>query len=173
MRSCQSTVFMVLAIALGVMPAAAQHANVAEVTPYVALGLDSTIPVGAAVTIPVTSTLSLETDASIRRSEGLPAVGLNTSLVWLLPRVGYATPYLAGGVGLSQFRALAYSYNGGPMIGGEQRVALTMNVGGGLKMPMSEKLDLRTDVRWFNSVGNAGFELFRVAQGIGFDVGKR
>lgn len=158
---------------LGALPVA-QDANVVEVTPYVALGvLDATVPLGAAVTIPVTSTLSLETDVSFRHSEGLPTVGLSTSLLWLLPRVGHATPYLAGGVGLSQFRALAYSYNGGPLVGGEPRVGLTMNIGGGLKMPMNEKLDLRTDVRWFNSVGNEGFELLRVAQGIAFDVGKR
>lgn len=145
----------------------------AAVTPYVALGLDSTIPVGAAVTIPVTSTLSLETDASIRRSQGLPAVGLNTSVLWFLPRAGQATPYLAGGVGLSQFRTLTSSHNGGPLVGGEQRVGLTMNVGGGLMMPMNDTLDLRTDVRWFTGVGNAGLEMFRVSQGIGFDVGKR
>lgn len=100
-------------------------------------------------------------------------MGLNTSLLWLLPRVGQATPYVAGGLGLSQFRALASSHNGGPIVGGEQRVGLTMNVGGGLKMPMNENLDLRTDVRWFSPVGSAGNELFRVAQGISFDVGKR
>ena len=52
-------------------------------------------------------------------------------------------------------------------------MALTVNAGGGLKMPMNEKLDLRTDARWFKSFGRHGSEQFRVAQGISFDVGKR
>jgi hypothetical protein len=40
-------------------------------------------------------------------------------------------------------------------------------------MPVNEKLDLRTDARWFKSFGRQGSEQFRVAQGISFDVGKR
>ena len=48
---------------------------------------------------------------------------------------------------------------------------MTVNAGGGLKMPMNEKLDLRTDARWFKSFGIQGSEQFRVAQGISFDVG--
>jgi hypothetical protein len=51
--------------------------------------------------------------------------------------------------------------------------AYTANAGGGVKMPMNEKLDLRTDARWFKSFGRLGSERFRVAQGISFDVGKR
>jgi hypothetical protein len=51
-------------------------------------------------------------------------------------------------------------------------VAMTMNAGGGLKMPMNERLDLRTDARWFKTVGQ-GTDQFRVAQGISFDVRKR
>ena len=35
------------------------------------------------------------------------------------------------------------------------------------------QLDLRTDARWFKSLGKQGSEQFRVAQGISFDVGKR
>ena len=49
---------------------------------------------------------------------------------------------------------------------------MTVNAGGGLKMPMNEKLDLRTDARWFNLLGQGG-EGFRVSQGISFGVGKR
>ena len=52
-------------------------------------------------------------------------------------------------------------------------VALTVNAGGGLKMPMNDTLDLRTDARWFKSFGRPGSEQFRVSQGISFDVGKR
>ena len=173
MRASKSAVFALVALALKVVPVGAQDAKPVEVTPYVALGSAGASPVGAAVTFPVTSTLSVETDVANRRGEGnIHALSSNTSLLWFLPRVGQATPYVAGGVGLSQYGAPVFSSNGGP-IGTVPRVALTVNAGGGLKMPMNEKLDLRTDARWFKSFGLQGSEQFRVAQGISFDVGKR
>ena len=150
----------------------AQDARTVEVTPYVALGSAGASPVGTAVTFPVTSTLSVETDVAYRRGEGnIHALSSSTSLLWFLPHVGQATPYVAGGVGLSQYGAPVFSSTG-PPIGTQPRVALTVNAGGGLKMPMNEKLDLRTDARWFKSFGPQGSEQFRVAQGISFDVGK-
>jgi hypothetical protein len=60
----------------------------------------------------------------------------------------------------------------GPPIGTQARLAMTVNAGGGLKLPVNEKLDWRTDARWFKSFGQ-GTEQFRVAQGIAFDVGRR
>jgi hypothetical protein len=173
MRASKSAVFALVAFALRAVPAAAQDAQPVEVTPYVALGSAAASPVGAAVTFPVTSTLSVETDVAYRQGEGdIHALSSNASLLWFLPRVGQATPYVAGGVGLSQYGAPVFSSNG-PPIGTQPRVALTVNAGGGLKMPMNEKLDLRTDARWFKSFGREGSEQFRVAQGISFDVGKR
>ena len=173
MRASKSAVFALVAFALEAVPVGAQDAKPVEVTPYVALGSAAASPVGAAVTFPVTSTLSVETDVAYRRGEGdIHALSSNASLLWFLPRVGQATPYVAGGVGLSQYGAPVFSSNG-PPIGTEPRVALTVNAGGGLKMPMNEKLDLRTDARWFKSFGRQGSEQFRVAQGISFDVGKR
>ncbi len=173
MRAYKSAVFALVAVTLGALPVAAQDAKTVEVTPYVALGSDAASPVGAAVTFPVTSTLSVETEVAYRRGEGrIHALSSGTSLLWFLPRVGQATPYIAAGAGLSQYGAPVFSLSGTP-IGAQPRVALTVNAGGGLKMPMNEKLDLRTDARWFKSLGVQGSEQFRVAQGISFDVGKR
>jgi hypothetical protein len=173
MRAYRSVVFALVAFTLGALPVAAQDATAVEVTPYVALGSDAASPVGAAVTFPATSTLSVETDVAYRRGEGrIHALSSSTSLLWFLPRVGQSTPYVAAGVGLSQYGAPVLSSNG-PPIGTQPRVAMTVNAGGGLKMPMNEKLDLRTDARWFKSFGRQGSEQFRVAQGISFDVGKR
>ena len=173
MRASKSAVFALVAFALESVPVGAQDAKPVEVTPYVALGSAGASPVGAAVTFPVTSTLSVETDVAYRRGEGnIHALSSSTSLLWFLPHIGQATPYVAGGVGLSQYGAPVFSSNG-PPIGTQPRVALTVNAGGGLKMPMNEKLDLRTDARWFKSFGPQGSEQFRVAQGISFDVGKR
>ena len=75
-------------------------------------------------------------------------------------------------LGCPNTAAAVFSSNGRP-IGTQPRVALTVNAGGGLKMPMNEKLDLRTDARWFKSFGPQGSDQFRVAQGVSFDVGKR
>jgi hypothetical protein len=173
MRVYKSAVFALVAFALAALPAGAQDAQTVEVTPYVALGSAGVSPVGAAITFPVTSTLSVETDVAYRRGEGrIHALSTNISLLRSLPRVGQSTPYVAAGVGLSQSGAPVFS-SAGPPIGTQSRLAMTVNAGGGLKMPMNEKLDLRTDARWFKSFGKQGSEQFRVAQGISFDAGKR
>jgi hypothetical protein len=173
MRAYKSGVFALVAFTLAALPVAAQDEKTVEVTPYVALGSAGISPIGAAVTFPVTSTLSVETDVAYRRGEGrINALSTNNSLVWFLPRVGEATPYVAGGVGLSQYGAPVFSSDG-PPIGTQSRLAMTVNAGGGLKMPVNDKLDLRTDARWFKSFGKQGSEQFRVAQGISFGAGKR
>ena len=165
--------FALVAFTLGASPVGAQDVKPVEVTPYVALGSAAASPVGAAVTFPVTSKLSVETDVAYRRGEGgIHALSSNVSLLYFLPRLGQSTPYVVGGVGLAQYGAPVFSSNG-PPIGTVPRLAMTVNAGGGLKMPMNKKLDLRTDARWFKSFGRQGSEQFRVAQGISFDVGKR
>jgi hypothetical protein len=103
MRAYRSAVFALVAFTLHASPAGAQDATPVEVTPYVALGSAGASPVGAAVTFPVTSTLSVETDVAYRRGEGgIPALSSNISLLYFLPRVGQTAPYVAAGVGLSQ-----------------------------------------------------------------------
>ena len=105
MRAYKSAVFALVAFTLGALPVGAQDATTVEVTPYVALGSAAASPVGAAVTFPVTSTLSVETDVAHRRGEGgIHALSSSTSLLYFLPRVGRSTPYAAAGVGLSQLR---------------------------------------------------------------------
>jgi hypothetical protein len=156
------------------VPASAQEAKPVEVTPYVALGSPGVSPVGVAVTFPVTSTLSVETDVAYRRAEGrIHALSSTASLLYDLPRLGESTPYVAAGIGLSQYGAPVFSSVSGPPIGTERRLAVTVNAGGGLKVPMNDSLGLRTDARWFKSFGRQGAEQIRVAQGISFDVGKR
>jgi hypothetical protein len=143
-----------------------------EVTPYVAVGSAGVSPVGAAVTFPVGSTVSVETDVAYRRGEGrIHALSTNASLLWSLPRLGRSTPYVAAGVGLAQHGAPVFSGEG-PPVGTQSRVAMTVNAGGGLKMPVNDKLDLRTDARWFKSFGKQGSEQFRVAQGISFKASR-
>jgi hypothetical protein len=173
MRSDRAAIFALVASTLAALPVAAQETRTVEVTPYVALGSEAASPLGAAVTFPLTSSLGLETDVAYRRAEGgINALSTNASLLWFLPRVGQSTPYAAAGVGLAQYGAPVFASEGAP-IGTLPRIAMTVNAGGGLKMPMNDSLDLRTDARWFKSFGKQGSEQFRVAQGISFDVGKR
>src|SRR5687768_1953279 len=116
MRVHQSAVFALVALTLAALPAEAQDPKPVEVTPYVALGSAGASPVGAAVTFPVTSTLSVETDVAYRRGEGrIHALSTSTSLLYSLPRVGQSTPYLAAGVGLTQYGAPVFSSNGPPV----------------------------------------------------------
>lgn len=171
MQVYKSAVFALLLFTLGVLPATAQDEKTVEVMPYVAVGTPGTSPVGGAVTFPMTSTLSIEADVAYRRGEGrLDFLSTNASLLYFVPRVGVATPYVAGGVGLAQFGAPVLS-SSGPPIATQRRLAMTVNTGGGLKMPIDEKLNWRTDARWFKSIG--GSEHFRVAHGLAFGVGKR
>lgn len=173
MRACKSAVFALVASTFAASPVAAQDGQTVEVTPYMAFGSEAASPVGAAVTFPITPTLSVETDVAYRRGEGrIHALSTNTSLLYFLPRVGRSTLYVAAGVGLAQYGTPVFS-SSGPPIGAQPRVAMTVNAGGGVKTPMNDKLDLRTDARWFKSFGRQGSEQFRVAQGISFDVGKR
>src|SRR5580765_1016433 len=131
MRAYRSAVFALVAFTLEALPVGAQDVKSVEVTPYVALGSAAASPVGAAVTFPVTSTLSVETDVAYRRGEGnMHALSSSISLLCLLPCAGQAIPYAVGGVGLSQYGAPVFSSNGRP-IGTEPHVALTVNAGGG------------------------------------------
>ena len=168
----RATVFVLVGFILAAPPVGAQDRPTAEFTPYLAVGSAGASPVGVAVTFPLTSTLSLETDVAYRRGEGIHALSTSGSLLYSLPRVGQSTPYVAGGLGLSQYGSPVFSSSGRP-IGSQSRLAATLNAGGGLKMPVNEKLDLRTDARWYKSFGRQGSEAFRVAQGISFDAGKR
>lgn len=173
MQAYRSAVLALVAFGLGALPAAAQETRPVEVTPYLGFGTAAASPVGAAVTFPITATLSVENDVAYRRGEGdMNALSTNVSLLWSLPRVGRATPYVVGGVGLAQYGSLVFSANGRP-IGTQPRLAPTINAGGGFKMPMNETLALRSDARWFKSFGREGSEQFRVAQGLSFDVAKR
>lgn len=173
MRAYRTRVFVLVASTLAALPAAAQDGQGVQVTPYVAVGSAGAAPVGVAVTFPVAEALSVESDVAYRRGEGrIHALSSSTSLLYWLPRLGESTPYVAAGLGLAQYGSPVFA-SSGPPIGTESRVAPTVNVGGGLEMPVNDTLDLRTDARWFKSFGRQGSEQFRVAQGVSFGINRR
>ena len=171
---CAFTLVAVPASAQESTPGPTKDARPVEITPFVAIGSNGTSPVGTAVAFPIASKLSLETDVAYRPGEGhIHALSTNASLLWFLPRVGSATPYVAGGLGLAQYGSPVYGPAAQAPIGTQSRLAMTVNAGGGLKMPVSKTVDWRTDARWFKSLGREGTEHIRVSQGLSFDVGKR
>ena len=143
-----------------------------EVMPYVSIDSRGMIPIGAAVSFPLNSTFSIETEVGYRRAEGnLNALSTSASLLYNLPKLGRVTPYLAGGAGIAQYGAPIFSPRG--VIGTQAAMKFEINAGGGLKVPMDDSLDFRTDVRWYQSFGRNSSEHFRISNGVSFDVGKR
>jgi hypothetical protein len=173
MRVSRSSLFVFVAMAWAATPVAAQNALGTKVVPYVAIGSANSSPAGVAVVVPIISTLSIETEVAYRQgASDHHALSTNASLLWSLPSVGRATPYLAGGVGLAQQDLLLIT-RGAPPVGLRSQLAFTVNAGGGVNVPINGRVALRTDARWFRSLGVSGSEQFRVAQGISVGVGKR
>lgn len=164
---------VVLALQMSATVASAQQAaeDPVQVTPFVSMDSRGSTPIGAAVTFPLSSLFSLEAEAGYRRGEGgLNALNSSVSLLYDLPQLGRTTPYLASGIGLAQFGAPIVASYTGLLLGTEPRIALEVNAGGGIKVPVSDTWGMRTDARWSKSFGCHGSEHFRVAQGISFDV---
>ena len=171
----------VLASTLPASPASAQDAAAAPaphsavppavtVTPFVSIDSRGSSPVGAAISFPLGSSFSLETEVGYRRGEGdMNALNSSVNLLYDLPRIGRVTPYLATGGGLAQYGVPVVSRNSS-VIGTEPRVGFEVNAGGGLRVPVDEKWGMRTDARWFKSFGRDASEHWRVSQGVSFDV---
>jgi len=45
---------------------------------------------------------------------------------------------------------------------------LFVDAGGGIKVPVADRWGMRTDLRWFRSVGHDASEHWRVAHGVSF-----
>jgi hypothetical protein len=177
-----SPIIVVLALAGSASPAQAQDSPVTlapnqptppaiEVTPFVSLDSRNSTPIGAAVSFPVSSKFSIETEVGFRRAQGhWNALSSSVSVLYFLPRIGRTTPYLATGIGLGQYSAPIVLREG---IGTQFGVDVEVHAGGGLKTKVDEKWDMRTDARWFKSFGRHSSEHWRVSHGVSFDVGRR
>ena len=140
-----------------------------EVTPFVSLGSSASSRVGGAVTFPWTATLSVEGEVGYRRAE-LNALSSSVNLLYWLPRVGRVAPYLATGVGLEQYATAVAGPTTSLVI--QPRTALTINAGGGVKVPANDRWGFRTDARWFNGLGQTAPEHWRLYNGVSINAGK-
>ena len=143
-----------------------------EVMPYVSLDSRGMIPIGTAVSFPLNSTFSIETEVGYRRAEGnLNALSTSASLLYNLPKLGRVTPYLAAGAGIAQYGSPLITPRG--VIGTQSAMAFELNAGGGIKVPMDNSMDFRTDARWYKTSGRNSADHFRISNGVSFDVGKK
>ena len=151
---------------------AASRPSVA-ITPFVSMDSRGSTPIGVDVAFPLNSRFSIETEFDYRRGEGdVNALSSSANLLYILPKVGRVTPYLAGGAGLAQYGAPIIG-PGSSLIGTQRRVAFEVNAGGGVKVPVNEKWGIRTDARWFKPFDRNASEHWRVSNGVSFDVKKR
>jgi hypothetical protein len=114
-----------------------------------------------------------ETEVGYREGEGhINALSSHASLLYELPSMGRTRPYLAAGAGLEQYGAVLELPGSGLVT--HPRITLTVNAGGGIKVPMDDTWGMRVDARWFKSSGrSASSEHWRVAHGISWGQRKR
>jgi hypothetical protein len=141
-----------------------------EITPFISMDSRGATPMGGAINFPLNSIFSIEAELGYRHGEGgLNALSSSANLLYALPRIRRTTPYLATGAGLAQYGTPVISREGS-VLGTESRITFEVNAGGGLKVPVADTIDMRTDGRWFKSFGRQASEHWRISQGISFDV---
>jgi hypothetical protein len=140
-----------------------------EITTFVALGSPASSKIGAAIAFAWTSNTSLEVEVGYQRGD-MGALNASVNLLHTLPRIGRVVPYLAGGVGLAKSNLVITGPDDSVVALSEY--ALTVNAGGGVKVPVDENWGFRTDARWFHGFGRTG-DHWRISNGITFGTGKR
>ena len=167
---------VVLAGMVMAAPASAQDAGNREaalgdpapvmLTPFVSLGSSTSSRIGGAVSFLVAPRTSIEGEVGYRDN----AVDASVGLVYDLPRLGRITPYLAGGVGLQEYSTLESSSNTGVLFA--RHTGLTVNAGGGLRVPIDRNWGVRSDARWFNGIGGQAPERWRLYNGVTLGRGR-
>ena len=140
------------------------------ITPFVSLGSPYSSRIGGAIAFPLNKDTSLEAEFGYRHQE-LNALSAHLSLVRDLPSLGRIKPYLAAGIGLEEYGAPLPQPNGTVATLG--RMALSVNAGGGVKVPVDETWGIRADARWFNGIGGQAGEHWRLFNGVTFKAGGR
>lgn len=135
-----------------------------EITPHVALGSAASTGVGAAITWPLGKSFSVEFEMGYRRAE-MNALNTSLGLLFDLPSIGRLQPYLIGGAGLDQYRTAEGSPSGLLI---RSTTGLSLNAGGGIRVPLTPDFGLRTDARWSNGIGRHAPERWRIYNGVTF-----
>ena len=171
-----SVTAIVLALSLVVAAtAAAQEAPVrpttdqlpVELSTFLAVGDSDGSSTGVTARMPIKARLSVEAEVAWRLEDvsGLSASG---NLVLDLRKPGRVTPYVIGGAGIDR-----YTVDFGlPQQGLTTQLtsALSVNGGGGVRIPLNARWGMRTDARVSNGIGR-GPTRWRVFYGMTANVG--
>ena len=141
-----------------------------EVSPSISTGSTGSPGVGAAVRWSLTPKLGVELESEVRWAE-LTAVNTHAGVVYDLLRIGRATTYAAGGAGVERFAHAMFLTGFPPVIG--TGTTLSINAGGGVRVPISDRVGVRVDARWFNPQDDRASERWRIATGVTIGFGRR
>ncbi len=141
-----------------------------EITPYVSIGSLASSGVGTSVRWSLAPKLSIELDTALRQAE-VTGLSSSVSLLYDLPSIGRVTPYVAGGAGFEQYGTVVEL----PLYGlaTVKKTALTVNAGGGIRVPIADEWGFRSDARWSNGIGRDAPERWRLYNGVTFGTGGR
>jgi hypothetical protein len=143
--------------------------STAEVTPFVGIDSAASARIGAAIRFAWTHNVSLELEMDYRRAE-IDALASSVNVLYDLPHLGRAIPYLAAGAGFEQY-GTALDVPGVGVVA-SRGLALTVNAGGGVRVPVDENWGIRTDARWSNGIGRDAPERWRLYNGVTFRGGR-
>lgn len=123
-----------------------------EISPFVSSGGEST-SVGVGVRWPFMARLGLEFEAEYRSTSARPIYGSlenngvngNVNLVVDLPSIGRVRPFVLGGGGLEHYNLLLQS---DPFFLRDAGVSFVVNAGGGVRVPINDRVGVRTELRW-------------------------
>jgi hypothetical protein len=170
-----------VAACLGLAAAAhAQHQSVpveprvaipVEVTPHVSLGNNDASGVGAALALRLSPRWSIEIDAEARLSNPSDIKRTSVNALVDLSPWGRVQPFLVFGGGLETHRG-AHQI---PTVGsfGWTGSGFAAVGGIGVRVPVSDRWTLRTDVRYSAGVSEGLPDTIRVFQGLAFALGAR
>jgi opacity protein-like surface antigen len=149
-----------------------------EVSPFVSTGKNDSTGAGVAVRWPFTARLGVEFEAEFRRTPPNPlwgnpqnnGVNGNVNLVAELPAIGRVRPYVIGGGGLEHYARIDQST---PFFPTERGMSFVVNAGGGVRVPINDRVGIRAEVRWSDGWMAGAPESFRMFYGATFGVGGR
>ena len=155
-----------------------------EISPFVSTGLGDSAGVGASVRWPISVKFAIEAEAEFRHTDGrlnydtADNDGFNGSLnlIYDLPRLGRATPYVLGGGGLEHWAQPIpigpYSLTGPPPLTvSNSGTSFVINAGGGVRVAITERWGLRAEARWSDGWAQGAPESVRIFYGATVGLG--
>jgi opacity protein-like surface antigen len=141
-----------------------------EISPFVSTATGDASGVGAAIRWPALGKLGLEVDTEFRSGAARGLAG-SLNFVYDLPMFGKITPYAVGGIGLERYEMVDYFPATGFLV--QRSTTPFLNVGGGVRIPITDRWGFRADVRYSAPTADRAPERLRIFWGATVSLGKR